>query len=148
MHDRQTSRRASGDESIADPQAKGSGIGIRNVNQRIRYIFGKDYGVTSIRFRRRDSRPDPYRLFIAKGGISNVENDHRGRRAVDSGRLEKHAVGTMGLHGRWRSGGRRRRLALVEETRPHFIITDIRMPGMDWARILQDVKERTRKLRF
>ncbi|RIE00498.1 sensor histidine kinase [Cohnella faecalis] len=34
------------DESIADPQAKGSGIGIRNVNQRIRYIFGKDYGVT------------------------------------------------------------------------------------------------------
>ncbi|MFC5701873.1 response regulator [Cohnella faecalis] len=33
-------------------------------------------------------------------------------------------------------------LALVEETRPHFIITDIRMPGMDGLVFSKTVKER------
>lgn len=34
------------DNGIENPQAKGSGIGVRNVHQRIRFIYGMEYGVT------------------------------------------------------------------------------------------------------
>ncbi|OMF30759.1 hypothetical protein BK133_16605 [Paenibacillus sp. FSL H8-0548] len=34
------------DEQLEGPEAKGSGIGVRNVHQRIRYIYGMEYGVT------------------------------------------------------------------------------------------------------